>query len=104
MRIETSIIIAALSLAAAIYFGVAGIRRNKSKDDKHDAAELTTVIVKLENISTGISDIKANMRNVETEVKELRDRVTRAEDSAKSAHRRIDELHFKEPTGSDSGL
>lgn len=98
MTIEVSLLLSALSVAAAIFFGIVALQRNKSKDDKHDAAELTTVIVKLENISTGISDIKSNMRSVEGEVKELRDRVIKAEDSAKNAHRRIEELHFKEHT------
>lgn len=94
MSTEASIIISALALAFAVYQGIIGIRRNRSKDDKKDAVEMTTVIVKLENISNGISDIKIDMKNMGNEVRELRDRVIKAEDSAKSAHRRIDEIHF----------
>ena len=98
MTIEISLLLSALSVAAAIFFGIVALRRNKSKDDKRDAAEMTTVLIKLENINTGSIDIKSTIRGVEGEVKELRDRVIKAEDSAKNAHRRIEELHFKEHT------
>lgn len=94
MTIELALLISAASLAFAIYQGVSNMKRNKTADDKKDATQLTTVIVKLENISAGISDIKADMRNVKDEVKEMRERLIKVEDSAKSAHRRIDELHF----------
>ena len=94
MTIEVALVISALSLAFGIYQGVVNMKRNRTSDDKNDAAQLTTVIVKLENISAGISDIKSDMRNVKDEVKEMRERLIKVEDSAKNAHRRIDELHF----------
>ena len=94
MTIEVALVISALSLAFGIYQGVTNMKRNRTADDKKDATQLTTVIVKLENISAGISDIKSDMRNVKDEVKEMRERLIKVEDSAKNAHRRIDELHF----------
>lgn len=92
MTIEVALVISALSLAFGIYQGITNMKRNRSADDKNDAAQLTTVIVKLENISAGISDIKSDMRNIKDEVKDLRDRLIKNEESAKSAHHRIDEL------------
>lgn len=94
MTIEVALVISALSVAFGIYQGVTNMKRDRTADDKKDATQLTTVIVKLENISAGISDIKSDMRNVKDEVKEVRERLIKVEDSAKSAHRRIDELHF----------
>lgn len=94
MTIEVALVISALSLAFGIYQGVVNMKRNRTSDDKKDATQLTTVIVKLENISAGISDIKSDMRNVKDEIKEMRERLIKVEDSAKNAHRRIDELHF----------
>lgn len=67
------------------------MKRNRTADDKNDATQLTTVIVKLENIGAGISDIKSDMRNVKDEVKDMRDRLIKVEESTKSAHYRIDE-------------
>ena len=91
MTIEVALVISALSLAFGIYQGVTNMKRNRTADDKNDATQLTTVIVKLENISAGISDIKSDMRNVKDEVKDMRDRLIKVEESTKSAHYRIDE-------------
>lgn len=50
------------------------------------------MIVKLENINTGITEIKAEMKNVKSDVQELRDRLIVVEQSTKSAHKRLDGL------------
>lgn len=92
MTIEVALVISAMSLAFGIYQGVTNMKRNRTADDKNDATQLTTVIVKLENIGAGISDIKSDMRNVKDEVKDMRDRLIKVEESTKSAHHRIDEL------------
>jgi hypothetical protein len=47
------------------------MKRSQKTDDKKEATELTTVIVKLENISTGISEIKNELGNIKIDVKEL---------------------------------
>ena len=88
------LIFSGLSLAFAIYQGVVNMKRDRSSDDKKEAVDLTTVIVKLEFIGTGISEIKADMQSTKDEIRSLRDRLIKAEDSIKSAHRRINELHF----------
>ena len=102
MTIEVALVISALSLAFGIYQGVSNLKRNQKADNVREATQMTTVIVKLENIGSGISDIKSDMRNVKDEVRELRDRIIKVEDSAKSAHRRIEELHFLEKGGTDN--
>ena len=99
MTIEVALVISALSLAFRIYQGVSNLKRNQKTDNVQEATQMTTVIVKLENIGVGISDIKADMRITNDEVRELRDRVIKVEDSAKNAHRRIDELHFSDKGG-----
>ena len=48
------------------------------------------MIVKLENIGDGVSEIKSDMKNVKGEVQELRERLVAVEQSAKSAHHRLD--------------
>lgn len=101
MTIEVALVISALSLAFGIYQGVSNLKRNQRADNVQEASQMTTVIVKLENIGAGISEIKSDMRNVKDEVRELRDRIIKVEDSTKSAHRRIEELHFLEKGGTD---
>lgn len=84
-----------LSVLAVVIAGV-GLYLNWKKGNKADnqkeAAEITTVIVKLENISNDTKEIKNELRNVRNEVGELRERVIIAEQAAKSLHKRVDNL------------
>lgn len=57
---------------------------------------MTTVIVKLEAIGTGVSEIKSDIRNIKSDVQELRDRVIIVEQSVKSAHKRLDSFEGAE--------
>ena len=102
MTIEVALVISGISLAFGIYQGIVNMKRNQRAEDKQDATQLTTVIVKLENIGTGISEIKSDMRSMKDEVRELRDRLIKVENSTASAHRRIEELHFLEKGGNES--
>lgn len=61
MTIEVAILISGLSLAFAIYQGIANIRRNQKADDKNEASQLTTVIVKLDHIVTCVTEIKTEL-------------------------------------------
>ena len=92
MTIEVALLISGVSLAFAIYSGIANMKRNGKMDVAEDATQLTTVIVKLENISAGITEIKTEMSNVKSDIKDLRDRLIVVEQSSKQAHKRIDTL------------
>ncbi len=96
MTIEIALLISGVSLAFSIYQGITGMKRNKASDDKKDASELTTVIVKLENIGTGVTEIKSDMKNIRADIQDLRERVVVVEQSTKSAHHRLDALEGKE--------
>ena len=78
--------------------GVSGIRRNQATDDKKEASEMTTLIVKLENINNGVNEIKSDMRNMRNDIQDLRDRLIIVEQSTKSAHHRLDGLEGKKET------
>lgn len=72
MTLELSIVISVLSVSFALYSGISNLKRNDKKDTAEETAQLTTVIVKLENIGDGVSEIKSDMKNVKGEVQELR--------------------------------
>ena len=76
---------------AAITLFINWKRGNKAEDQK-EATEITTVIVKLENISNNTMEIKNELRNIRIEVGELRERVIIAEQAAKSLHHRVDTI------------
>lgn len=63
-----------------------------SKSNKENTTELTTVIVKLENISGGIADIKAEIATLKDDQKDDHDRLIRVEASVATAWKRINEL------------
>lgn len=67
-------LIAFFSLLVSIYTLI-------SKNNKESTTELTTVIVKLENISGGIADIKAEINSMKTDQKEDHDRLIQVESS-----------------------
>lgn len=89
--IDASMLIAFVSIAlSALSFFM-----NWKKSNKADATEITTVIVKLENISTDTKEIKTELKSVRSEVGELRERVIVAEQAAKSLHHRVDALESR---------
>jgi len=92
MTIEVALLISGISVAFSVFAGISNIRRSQKLDDKKDATEMTTVIVKLENISTGITEIKSEMSNLKNDIKESRERLIKVEESAKQAHKRLDSL------------
>ena len=90
--VELGYLISILSLIVASIVRFTNLRRNNSPYAKQQSAEMTTVIVKLENINTGINEIKADVRNVKSEVQELRERIVVVEQSTKSLHKRVHEI------------
>ena len=66
------------------------------RNGKTDAAQLTTLTVKLESIQIALADIKADMRRDDEDKRETRERLIVVEASTKSAHKRINALEGKD--------
>ena len=64
--------------------------------EKEDTGQITTVLVKLENIAELVAEIRQDVRDDRVERQALRDRVVAVEQSTKSAHKRIDSIELKE--------
>lgn len=77
-------IISFLSLLLAAYTFL-------SKNNKESTTELTTVIVKLENIGNGISDIKSEIASMKNDQKEDHDRLIQVESSLSSLWKQFNE-------------
>ena len=90
MPIEMTLLISILSVSFAVFSGIINLKRNQTHDDKLEATQLTSVIVKLENISTGVTEIKSEIKSVKEDTKKNSERLTRVEESAKQAHKRLD--------------
>lgn len=83
-----SVVISVCSLLLAIYTFL-------SKNNKDNTSQLTTVIVKLENISEGISDIKNELNSVKEDQRKDHDEIVRITESLKSAWKAINNSDFK---------
>lgn len=92
MRIEAALLISIVSVIFGVYSAFVNIKRNENSDVKKDASEMTTVIVKLENINTGITEIKSELSNVKSDIKDDREKIIRIEESLKSAWKRIETI------------
>lgn len=96
MTIELTILISIISVAFAIYFGLKSNRRSDVKEIEERAANNAKVNMKLDTISTTVNDIKYDISATKKEVRELTERVVQIEQSAKSAHHRIDRIEGNE--------
>ena len=90
MTIEAALLISGISVTFGIYQGVSNLKRNERTEAKNDASELTTVIVKLENIGDGIKEIKSELGNIKQDINDITVRLAKVEESSKSAHKRLD--------------
>jgi hypothetical protein len=92
MQIDISTAIAVVSTVFAIFFGIRNLTRSKTTDDKADATQMATMIVKIDAVGTTVNEIKSDMREFKSEQQFLRDKIIEIEASVKSAHKRIDGL------------
>lgn len=92
MTIEVALLISVISVSFAIYTGLSNKKRNETSDIRKDATETATINVKLDTINRGVDDIKIEQKTISKDIKELSDRVLVVEQSAKSAHHRIDDM------------
>lgn len=79
------IFVSTLSLLLALYTFL-------SKNNKENTSELTTVIVKLENIGNGITDIKSEIASMKDDQKIDHDTLIEVKSSLSSAWKRINEI------------
>ena len=96
MSVEVALIISILSVFFAIFFGALNMRRNQKADDRREQSDMTTVIVKLENISADTGEIKNDIKSLKEDVRNNRDNIIRIDESLKSAWKQINELQHKE--------
>lgn len=77
-----------ISFASLLLAGYTFLHRN----NKENTAELTTVIVKLENIGNGIADIKAEINSIKNDQKEDHDSLIRLSSTVQSLESTVQSL------------
>lgn len=88
MDVNTGVLIALIGCIV----GLAGWLRNHDTDNEKETSNMTTVIVKLENIRGSISDLKLDLKRTAEDLQSIDRRLTVVEESTKQAHKRINEI------------
>lgn len=81
-----------IALGALIISGLSLIRAF-GKDNKSNTTELTTVIVKLENIGSDIVEIKKDIRSVKADLREHGERITKVEQKVEALEKIVNMYH-----------
>lgn len=91
MQVELSIAMA----VGSFMIGYFTFKRNKEKDVESTAKESVEVNVKLNHIIKGVDDVKLDLKSNERQINQLSEQVIRVDESAKSAHKRLDRMEEK---------
>lgn len=83
-------ILSVAGCACGIVFGVKNSRRADDQQLRNDAMSLARIEGKLDSANRGIEDMRVEVRTHGNQIAELGTRITRCEESCKSAHHRID--------------
>lgn len=67
-------------------------QRSKSNDIRAETKEDAETKAKLDYISKGVDDIRLDIKSQDRKINEAIERIAKVEESAKSAHHRIDNL------------
>lgn len=92
LEISAAIIISVLSLSFSVYKGLKDSKRTDEMDVEKRAAEISQINTKLDFINTTTQESKERLFSLVEKVDEHGERITKVEESCKSAHHRIDTL------------
>ena len=96
MKIEATLLVSFVTMVFGIYCGMASVKSHYKAEARKESAQMTMVIVKLEGISEGISEIKSDLLHVKGDIKDITERLIVAEQSVKMAHKRLNEFQSLE--------
>lgn len=87
-----SIVLSAVFGVGGLVFGIITAVRNKKTDDTKEAKEDGIILTELGYIKSGVDDIKQKQKEQEKQNLDFVRHLTAVEESAKQAHKRIDNL------------
>lgn len=90
MTIEIGVLIGLASTMLGMTLGYLNYRRVSNREIQTDAVGNGELRADISYIKRGVEDIKLDLKVQEKQIRDITERVTRVEESTKSAHRRID--------------
>lgn len=92
MTIEISLLITLVSVGFAVFFGLRNLKRNEKTDVKEEATSMAILVVKLENIENGITDIKSEINSIKDGVQKDHDKLITVIELVDNVNSRVREL------------
>lgn len=89
---EWNVIITLISVISGVILGWTGRAKSNKRETSQDAAAGAKLEQKVDYIKEKVDAIQVDIKDQGEKVDGLAERITRVEESAKSAHHRIDEL------------
>lgn len=81
----------------SLIFAALALWRNLKADNKNDGAQISEILVKIEIMQSDLkeikTDVKSEIKAVRADLENLKERLIAVEQSSKSAHKRLDEIH-----------
>lgn len=87
-----TISIALICTVGGFILSYAAFMRNKDNAIRAETKEDAETKAKLDYISKGVDDIRLDIKSQDRKIEDLKERVTRVEESAKQAHKRINDI------------
>ena len=94
-ELATETIISLAVAILALIFTALSFRRTTNKDTSETATQRANMTADIKYIRSSIDDIKLENRAIQKDVSDLGKKVIEIEQSAKSAHKRLDDLMQK---------
>ncbi len=91
-----------LSIACGIYFAIKNSERNKEKDDKAEASQMSIVMFKLDNIDSTVKDIKADFKSTRADMQDARERILVLERDHKALSEKM--IHIEQALDKEAGI
>ena len=85
-----SITFGVIGTVSSIIFAIVALRRNNKSEDNSEGRQTGTMLSDIGYIKSGVDDIKRKQEKQDDFNLKLREEITKAQDSAASAHKRID--------------
>lgn len=85
--ITTAVSVVALVISAISVF--TSMRRANKKEDKDESTQMTTVIVKLENIGDDIKDVKTDVRELRSDMMNHTERLAAIEQKVRALDKAV---------------
>lgn len=89
MNIELATVISAVAMIVTVINVFTGLRRASKNETRAESSELTTVIVKLENIGKDVGEIKTDIRDVREDIKDHAERIVGVEQQIKVLNKAV---------------